>query len=206
MNGETIINQGHINALAANGSLTIAPLNFTNVGTISAFNGDTLTIGGNWDSSAGTITVSSGATLDLAGAFTTAGIGTIIGATSINLSGTLNNAAASLAVGNGSPLGTVNLQGTGVISGGTIVDVGGNGFTFTGNSTFNAVTYEGALDIATLGGKLTITNGLTVTPAISAAPGFINLTGGGDAILNFVNSQTIDNATINLDVPIPQAR
>lgn len=113
------------------------------------------------------------------------------------MAGILNNTGTSLKVGNGTPLGLVNLANGGLINGGTIVDQD-NGFSFNRNGTFNAVIYQGAVNIATANGRLNITNGLTVTGTSGLGPGLINLTEGNDAQLNFIGSQTIDNATINL--------
>jgi hypothetical protein len=71
--GESIINQGTIDASAPGGSLTIAPLNFTNQGTILVDN-QTATIGfdqggslGTWDNTSGTIALSGIASLVLDG-------------------------------------------------------------------------------------------------------------------------------------------
>ncbi len=199
---ETILNQGTIKAALAGASLVIVPLKFINNGTISVTD-ETVTIGydaggvhGSW-SNAGLIALSGTASLILDGSLTTAGIGTITGASGISMAGILDNTGTTLNVGNGTSLGSVNLVNGGLINGGTIIDHG-NGFSFNRNGTFNAVVYQGTLNIATNNGRLNVTNGLTVTGTSGAGAGFINLTEGNDAQLNFIGSQTIDNATINL--------
>ena len=196
-NGETVINNGAIDAAVGGGTMTIAPLNLMNQGIISAGSSEALSIGGAWSNS-GIIALSGAASLNLGGSFKTAGIGTITGATNVNLTGALDNTKATLNVGAGTELGTVNLANAASVTGGIIADHG-NGFTFNRNGMFDGVTYEGTLDIASYEGMLNIVNGLTVTGAGGSGPGTINLSVGGDAILNFEGSQTIDNATINLN-------
>ncbi len=206
--GGTLINKGTISdAVGGSSTVSIAPTNFVNQGTV-ADSGGTLAIGfddgqvggarGTWSNS-GVITLSAQAALDLDGVVTTAGLGTINGATNVSLLGTLNNAGATLSiVGINEALGTVNLTHTGVVSGGTIVDTTSSGFTFD-NGAFSGVTYQGPLVIANNGGRLIVENGLTVTGGGGTGAGTISLTQGGDAVLNFLGSQTINNATINLN-------
>lgn len=205
--GGTLTNKGRISDAVAGGTLAIVPVGFTNQGTIIA-SGSTLTIGyddgtnngqrGTWSNS-GVITLSANASLNLDGVVTTGGLGTINGATNVSLLGTLNNAKATLdVVGVGKALGTVNLTDTGMVSAGTIVDTSGTGFTFDGG-VFSAVTYQGPLNISTDGGTLIVENGLTVTGVGGAGAGTITLSRGGDAVLGFLGSQMIDNATINLN-------
>lgn len=192
-NHESIINEGTIIAAVAGGSLTIAPLNFNNAGLISVTD-ESLTLGyddgrnagvrGSW-SNGGTIVLGGNSALTLDGSILTTWIGSISGATSVTLAGTINNIGTMLHVGAGSMLGTIVLPRTGVINGGTIAD-GGNGFIENGG-TFNAVTYQGPLTIGE-GGRLVVTGGLSV--------GTIDLPGG---IIDFQNSQTLDNATIELN-------
>ena len=203
----TLTNKGTISDAVTGGTLVIVPMSFTNQGMIVG-SGSTLTIGyddgkangqrGTWSNS-GVITLSANAALNLDGVVTTAGLGTISGATHVSLLGTLNNDKAALNIaGAGKALGTVNLTDTGVVSGGTIVDTSGTGFAFNGG-VFSAVTYQGPLNIATSGGQLFIENRLAVTGAGGNGAGTISLSQGGDAVLGFLGSQTIDNATINLN-------
>jgi len=205
--GGSLLSKGTISNSVAGSTLSIVPMNFVNQGTI-ADSGGTLTIGfddgqaggtrGTWSNS-GVITLSAQAALNLDGVVATAGLGTINGATNVSLLGTLNNAGATLdVVGTNKALGTVNLTPTGVVSGGTIADSFGTGFTFN-NGVFSGVTYQGPLVIANNGGKLIVKNGLTAVGAGGTGAGTISLTQGGDAQLNFLGSQTIDNATINLN-------
>ena len=71
--GDGIVNQGTINAQAANGSFYIEPYNFTNQGTINVTNGDTLYIEPNVDLiNAGTIALAAGTTLTLGNSSTSA--------------------------------------------------------------------------------------------------------------------------------------
>jgi hypothetical protein len=183
---------------ASGGSLTLTAASVANSGTIKA-NNEAVVLGGAWTNTNGTIALSGASSLTLGGAFSTADIGTITGVTGTTLTGSINNTGTVLNVGTGTELGTVTLANTGVVSGGTIVDHG-NGFSYSqANGRFDGVTYQGPLNIADYGGQLSITNGLTVTGAGGIGPGTINLTNGGNAMINFVNSQTIDNATINLN-------
>jgi hypothetical protein len=203
-----LTSKGTIIDAAASGTLAIVPVSFSNLGTIVG-SGSMLTIGyddgktngqrGTWSNS-GVITLSANASLNLDGVVSTSGLGTINGATNVRLLGTLLNAKATLnVVGAGQELGTVNLTQTGVVSGGgTIVDASGTGFTFNGGA-FSGVTYRGPLNIATNGGRLMIQNGLNVIAAGGTGAGTITLSQGGDAVLGFLGSQTIDNATINLN-------
>ena len=202
-----LISNGTISDAVPVSVLSIVPLTFANQGTIAA-TGSTLTIGyddgrsggvrGTWTNS-GVINLSANAALNLDGVFTTAGLGTINGATNVSLVGTLNNAGATLnVVGTGKELGTVNLTHTGVVSGGTIADATGNGFSFN-DGVFSGVTYQGPLNIANSEGLLIVENSLTVVGAGGTGAGTISLTEGNDAQLNFLGSQTIDNATINLN-------
>ncbi len=202
--GGTIINQGTISAALSGGTLSIAPLSFVNQGTVLA-SYDTLALGydvggvqGSW-SNTGIISLRFSKQLILDGVVTTGGLGQITGAVNVSLAGTLNNTGTTLSVvGAGEELRTVNLTNTGVVLGGTIADPNDSDFTFNGG-TFSGVTYQGPLYIATYGGKLNVANGLVVSGVGGSGHGTIDLTGGDDAQLNFIGSQTIDNATINLN-------
>lgn len=149
----TLINQGNIVADQAGGLITINATTFTNSGMIAAANGGKLRLLGNWDSSAGNITVDN-STLELGGIFTTAGLHQAtfqrLGTSTVILSGALNNAAANLNIGNlifrggsitgGTVTGDLDVEGTtgnlldGVILSGTsaldidsILRIGGGG-------------------------------------------------------------------------------
>jgi fibronectin-binding autotransporter adhesin len=153
----TIVNDGTINTTFDGGTMAIVPLDFDNEGTINVDN-EALTIGydngsggrGTW-SNTGTIALSGTASLTLDGTVTTAGIGTITGATGVTEAGVIDNTSATLDVGTGSELGTVHLANRAVVSGGTIADPNGDGFTFS-NGRFDSVTYVGPLNVANSGG------------------------------------------------------
>src|SRR5262249_40116092 len=192
--GDGIVNEGVINADAANSEFFISPLNFTNAGAINVSNGDSLFIQSQSWSNSGTITVGAGSSLHLGGNISDpqlAGI-TNNGGT-IYIDGTLDNTGQSLTVGAGSALGNVVLDGT--ITGGTIVDPG-SGIQFRGG-TLSGVTYDGTLDLSPNFSSLFVANGLTVTGADGSGPGTINLTGFEDTL--FVEGPTtLDNVTIAL--------
>jgi hypothetical protein len=93
--------------------------------------------------------------------------------------------------------GLINLGSKATINGGTIADTTGTGITGSGG-TLDGVTIQGPLNIATAGARLVIVDGLAFGIG-GKGLGIINLTAGGDANIDFQGSQTIDNATINLD-------
>ncbi len=192
-----VVNLGTIDANPSGGSMTIAPQNFVNQGTIDA-TGETLTIGydnggvlGSWSNNGGTI--ANAASLVMDGSLTTGNIGLITGAVGITEAGLLDNTGATLNVG--TELGTPTLTSGGVVSGGTIVD-GGGGFAFSGG-TLSDVTYQGPLELVNPGEQAVISNGLTVTGTDGSSPGMIDLTGAG-ASLDFATTETLDNVTVNI--------
>ncbi|HEY7580750.1 MAG TPA: Hint domain-containing protein, partial [Acetobacteraceae bacterium] len=199
--GESIINQGTIDASHPDGLLRIVPLNFTNQGTVNLDN-ETVTIGydqagtlGAWDNSAGTIALSGSASLVLDGSVATSGIGAITGAAGVTEAGLLDNTFGTLTIGAGTPLGTVTLASSGTINGGMIADNGG-GILFSGG-TFSDVTYLGALELRDAGERATIAGSLTVEDAGESSPGTIDLTGSGASLL-FASATTLDNVVLNI--------
>ena len=94
--------------------------------------------------------------------------------------------------------GSINLGSKATINGGTITDTTGAGIIGSGG-TFDGVTIQGPLNIATAGGRLVFVDGLNASGTNGTGLGTINLTQGGDAHVDFQGSQTIDNATINLN-------
>ena len=94
--------------------------------------------------------------------------------------------------------GSINLGAKATINGGTITDMTGTGIIGSGG-TFDGVTIQGQLNIATTGGRLVFLDGLNAFGTNGKGAGTINLTKGGDANIDFQGSQTIDNATINLN-------
>ena len=216
--GDGVVNDGTINAASSGSILRIDPTSFTNngkivvsngaAGTISAGTfangagaslsvagkGSSLTIGGQW-TNAGSIAVSAGGHLGLGGQFAFAQLGEVSDSGgSISFDGTLNNAGATLTVGTATTLGQVTLNGE--ISGGTIADAG-SGLVFK-SGTLDAVTYQGTLDMSAANSGLYVTsNGLTVQGAGGVGAGTINETGSND-ILNFQDTQTLNNVTVNI--------
>jgi len=145
---DSFINQGTVIAGTA-GSLISLSGSFINAGTCSAAGGELQTLGNFW-SNTGTLAVSGSGVLNLGGAFTTAGLGTVInmGGT-LNLNGSLNNSGATLALGN--TTGSLNFTG-GAISGGTVTATGSA-------SLFVPPSAYGSAYGVTLGANLTIEDG-----------------------------------------------
>jgi hypothetical protein len=108
----------------------------------------------------------------------------------VYIKGTLDNAGGTL---NGtSGLGQAVLDG-GTVQGGTVTP-SGLGFSGSGD-TLSGVTYDGTLDLS--GASVNLASGTVVNDAAGNAAGTINDTGGGGD-LEFDNTQTFNNATINL--------
>ncbi len=199
--GESVINQGTIDASAPSGSLSIAPLNFTNQGTILV-GSETATIGfdqggslGTWDNTSGTIALSGTASLVLDGSLAASGLGTITGATGVTEAGLLDNAANILTVGTGTPLGTLTLASTGTISGGNVEDPGG-GILFNGG-TLADVTYQGPMELLNVGASATVSGLSSFLGSDGVSLGTIDLT-GMSAALQFATVPLLDNAILNI--------
>jgi hypothetical protein len=175
-----------------------AGITWANAGTIAA-TGDAITFGGTWTTQ-GALAITN-STLNFNGVFAASALDQLAGkgdAITIGSTGVVNNAGGSIAVGSASAgTGLTPITLSGVINGGTIVDAG-DGFIFEGGA-LNGVTYRGTLDLSSTAynPQLTITGGLTVTGAGGTGPGVIQDTGAGSTLI-FQNSQTIDNATINI--------
>jgi hypothetical protein len=211
--GDGIVNDGAIDVTGGGGFLTIFPTTFTNSGTIDVANGGTasielttfttttssvIEIGANsrltihptnaW-SNLGSITLASGARLYLYGSMTTTGLGSITNSGGkVYLGGTLNNAGQTL---NGTPL-ALTLDG-GTISGGTVSGLA----VTTKGGTLSGVTYDGPLNLRGSDQHLALASGTTVVGSSGSGPGTINDT-GEFSILEFNNTQTVSNDTINL--------
>jgi len=209
LDGATIIGEGSITLTAKGGNFTVDADSFTNNGTISVSNGDTLTFEGPSFANAGKLSANR-ATIDFNGAWTNTGTVDVANS-AVNFSaavataefdlfdgdkdtitigggGTLENAGATLTVGNGSGFSPITLAGT--ISGGTIVD-NGSGFDFAGG-TLSGVTYQGPLDLSGTSANVYVTNGLTLT---GTGGGAVNLT-GTTCGLYFLDSETFNDATV----------
>ena len=136
-------------------------------------------------------------TIDAAGAFTVN-----ISAADAAHSLTLDNATATiidtghLTIGSTLALtaGTFDLESRGEITGGTLSASGGD-FVFNGG-TLNGVTMDGALNMASYSSLHVTSLGLIVKGAGGAGAGTINL--AAVSSIYFQNTQTLDNATINL--------
>jgi hypothetical protein len=189
------VNNGTINAGVSGGQLSTYAAGFTNAGTINLKNRQIFLVRSLAFKNSGTINVTGGATLDLAPNLDTAALGTIVVSSGgvVELDGALDNSGATLSVGTNYALSRVTLDGT--IGSGTIVD-GGNGIAFN-NGTLDGVTYEGTMRLNTANAKANIYDGITLTGAGGVGSGTVNVT-GASAELNFVGTQTVDNARINL--------
>ncbi len=221
--GDTVINAGAINAAVAKSALTIDPYAFINQGSVTVgAAGDKVFVSAKnfTNSSTGTMTVTAG-TLDLgagtlSGSFanhgtitvgaagtleldlstvTAAQLGTVAnsGALLIDPVTTLDNTGATLSVGTGGFAGPSTVV-EGTILNGTIVD-SASGMSFIGGKLSN-VTYDGTLNLGASASVFVIGN-LTANNAAGTGPGTINVT-GTFANLIFQDTQTIDNATINI--------
>lgn len=160
---DTLINQGTISADVAQGEIKIGdqgPGTLINQGALSAINGGRLTLGGSW-SNAATLSETN-STLNLGGAFTTAGLGSFGGTGgTVNVTGTLDNSAATLAI----DASTWTLSSTGRIVGGTITESAGARLVPM-NGTLDGVTLAGSLTVANtlfIENGLTLSNGATIT-------------------------------------------
>ena len=170
-------------------------MSFTNEGTITVSNGDTVNINSTSWSNTGSIDVSGG-TLNLGSTFTTAALGTLDHTGGIvNVTGTLNDAGATLNVGTGTALGTLTLVSGGTIENGTIADAG-SGVAFAGG-TLSGVTYDGTLNLSNNSAYVYVANGLTMFGVGGTGAGTINLTGQGNELFA-EGTETLNNATIDI--------
>jgi hypothetical protein len=152
-------------------------------------------------SNAGAIHMGVDSYLDLYGAFVSTGLDGVTSATNsgIYIFGAMNNADEVFDVGAGTTLGSnvVSLDG-GEITGGTIRD-SGSGLEIE-HGTLDDVVYQGTLS---LNGDyydpdpLNIVDGLTVESLSGTGPGLI-LLNGYDKTLNFENSGTLDDVTVDI--------
>jgi fibronectin-binding autotransporter adhesin len=132
--------------------------------------------------------------------------GTLNVATSSADSGTLTVGALTLSGGalNVDSGGQLNLRGTLSQTGGTLTLQGGTikstagtvAFTSSGG-TLSGVTYDGTLNLSGFEVSVQLASGTVVNNAAGTSAGTINDT-GEDSGLTFANTQTFDNATINL--------
>ncbi len=121
--------------------------------------------------------------------------------------GALNLSGGILTIGSGGELnlngtlsqtgGTLTLDSLGTISGGTIDSTGGT-LEF-GGGTLSGVTFDGPLNLTSTSVVQAVhfANGTTVVGSSGSGPGTINAT-GIQSELDFDNTQTVSNDTINL--------
>jgi fibronectin-binding autotransporter adhesin len=180
-----IINQGSIRASYRGGNFSISGNSFTNQGTISVFNDDTLSIDATHFINAGSISVTNGATLDIGGTVHTSGLaGISVSNGGLLTLGTLINSGATLHDGTGTALGTVRV---GEVIGGVVDDTSGG----LDAGVLDDVSYQGTLDVDS---SLTIQAGITLSGVGGSGPGTVNLMG----ILEVFGTPTLRNATINI--------
>ncbi len=166
-------------------SLTLSSVNATlNDDGASA----SLTIGGTLAMSNGTLNVANGT----GGSLTVGALNLSGGSLTINANGQLNLGGGTLSQTGG----TLTLAG-GTIAGGTINSTAGALALDSG--TLSGVTFDGPLNLASTIVQQTVdlANGTTVVGSSGSGPGTINVT-GYSSVLNFDNTQTVGNVTINL--------
>ncbi len=183
--GDMIVSQGAINAGVAGGTLTLGGAGFTNQGTITVGQGDTLAIAAGTFSNTGVVSVAG--VLSLAGSLSLAQLGQVtLSGGAVSVGGTLNLAGGTLSVGSGNAFGRVQLTGT--IAGGTILDAGGGLGSLGG--TLSGVTYDGVLDLSRPFAQLSVARGLTVQGLSAGQAGEILLT-GAQSSLTASSSETL---------------
>ena len=184
----SLTNSGTITAASLSGALIIDDTTFANSGTLAISNGDEVVIEATL-SNTGSITLAGGASLVLDTTFTLAGLGNVTNSGgAIYIEGTLDNAGSTL---NGSSgLGQAVLYG-GTVQGGTATP---SGLILSGyGGTLSGVTYDGTLDLSNA--CVHLADGTVVNNAEGDGAGTINDNCG---TLIFDNTQTFNNATINL--------
>ena len=193
----TFTNNGAID-ISNGGNVTIESTNFSNAakGVISVGDDSQLFLipRGPW-SNLGSITLASGSSLYLGGSFTLAELGTVSNSGgTVSIQGTLDNTGGTL---NGSNvLGQPVLIG-GTVQGGTVTP---SGLSFSGyGGTLSGVTYDGTLDLS--GASVHLARGTVVNTAAGKAGGTIDI--GERSKPFFDNTQTFNNATINLGSTSP---
>ena len=168
--GDTLNNAGLIDVSA--GSLSIEYGTFNNTGSVNV----------------------DGGVLNLFGTVTTAGLSGITTSDdgTVVINGELDNTGATLDVGTGSALGT---PGFGTILGGTVHDTGSG--LLTQGGTLDGVTYQGVLTLAGNGQSLFVEGGLTLETEAGGQPGSIDLSGATNSSITLLDSETLNDATLN---------
>jgi fibronectin-binding autotransporter adhesin len=193
ISGGSFTNSGTITASASGGALYIHGTRFTNSGTLAVSNADTVFMGASNFSNSGSITLASGGSLYLDTNVTLANLGTVSNSGgTIYIEATFNDAGGTL---NGSSgLGQAVLY-YGTVDGGAATPAGLVFSSFGG--TLSGVTYDGALDLSEQGASVNIAGDTVVNNAAGTGAGTIDDTGDSSR-LYFDNTQTFNNATINL--------
>ena len=196
-----LVNNGLISSSVAGLTLAIQPNgSFTNAGTVEAINGGILTVGSTWSTS-GTLRLDANAasTLNLGGAFTTAGLAFSRAGGVVNLTGTLNNTGNTLTLN--ASTGSWNFLGT--INGGTVAFTGGSTLLMTTNNTSGiftgGVTLNSDLTISGTNAALRISGGLTLN-------GTVHVTGSNAQVRSFTNQTLGGNGTISFEGSTGSAR
>ncbi|HEY1381044.1 MAG TPA: hypothetical protein VGF55_29870, partial [Gemmataceae bacterium] len=169
--GTVLVNRGTIrfDPAAVNAALNISPSGggtFRNEGVLAVNGTNTVNLSGPFQN-AGTFAVSGG-TLNLAGNFTTAGLGSLNRSGGVvNVTGNLDNTGATLALTDAGPAstGSLTLANGGTITGGTIM-AAGSARLLADASPSNALVgvglATGMLDLTPTGSRVQLRGGTTV--------------------------------------------
>jgi allophanate hydrolase subunit 2 len=213
LSGTTIVNAGTITTTGG-GAVVIESGTILDSGIIAVGAGGTLVIDGadsyNYttdaygpyglnnplDLAGGSISVAAGGTLVIGSTETTAQLLALLGSIApsgvvLDLLGTLINTGATLAIGS-TGLGNVVLDAD--VVGGVIAENSGS-LTVTGG-TFDAVTFQGPLDLTQNNTDITLLGGLSF-----ASGGTIAVTGTGD-LFNIADNETLNGVFITI-APAP---
>jgi hypothetical protein len=198
--GNSFANNGAITAASSDGALQIDSTTFTNSGTLAVSNGDRVTIDSANFSNTGSIALASGSSLYLGSphfddtTYTLAELGTVSNSGgTVYIEGTLNNTGGTLDGSSG--FGQAVLDG-GTIIGGTVTPAGLAFSNSGGLSSLSDVIFDGTLDLG-YETSVALADGTVVNNAAGTGAGTIN-DEGEDSELLFDNTQTFNNATINL--------
>ena len=124
---------------------------------------------------------------------------------------TLNDTSATLTVEQTLSLtttltvasGTLGLNSGGIIQGGTIINSGGT--VLAQGGTLDGVSYRGVLTLAGTGQSLFVEGGLTLETEAGGQPGSIDLSGATRSGISVLDSETLDNATLNFGAVVTYA-
>ena len=141
----------------------------------------------------GQITIAAGSTLDEQTSISLTALGSIANAGLLLFSGTLDLGGGTMDVKPGTSLADVAI--TGAVQNGTIFEDGGS--LALAGATLSAIALLGPLAPGANAG-VTVMNGLSVRSPAGAAPGTIDLTGGGEKII-VADNETLDNVVVRLD-------